>query len=105
MAENIGEQIATINGKLDTLIAELRGADQRLGDRMLEAERERSRLELRIDKQGERFGGLIEAHDARLKAVESEVAAFRNRALGAIVAASLLTGGSVFGAIQLFGGG
>lgn len=103
MPENIGEVIATINGKLDTLLARLEGADQRLGDRLLDAERERSRIANRLSDQEVFTRESFASHEGRLRAVEAEVSAFRNRALGAIVAASVLTGGSVFGAIQLFG--
>lgn len=104
MPENIGEQIATINGKLDVLIAEMKGADARLGDRLIEAERDRNRLSDRIDNQVLEFRERFKSHDQRIKTVENEVSTFRNRALGAIIAASLLTGGSVVGAIQLLGG-
>lgn len=104
MPENIGELIATINGKLDTLLAELQGADARLGDRLLEAERDRNRISDRIEEHVLDAKESFRAHDDRIRLVEDEVKAFRNRALGAIITASLLTGGSVFGAIQLFGG-
>lgn len=104
MSDTVQERLARIEERVNSILSAVESGDERLKDQLIS-------LIQKSDDMGHRLGSRVDRQDELIAANTRDIAEnrrefekYRNRIIGAVIATGGLTGGSVFGLIQLFGG-